>query len=128
MNIDATAYHEAGHAVAACEYRIAIKELSIISDEQTHGRMLFKTPIDLEAIDYDNSNRTRIRAELQIIVALAGGIAQRRRSARSMRRWHTEGDHKFAAGIAMRLNGDVRTTSACLARLELVTENLIEFN
>lgn len=124
----ATAYHEAGHAVAAWRLRIGIKSVSIEAQDCSAGRLHFSSPIDITTLDYDSTDRTRMRVERQIIIALAGPQAQRRYAPRSMRAWHSVGDYETAGSLALWLNGDGETASAYLKWLELSAAKLVASN
>jgi hypothetical protein len=79
----ATAYHEAGHAVAALLLGVGFKSVSIVETEDTLGRLLHSEPPAwwweaVEEADYASTwgqfipTRTRRRVEQRIILALAG--------------------------------------------------------
>jgi hypothetical protein len=76
------------------------------------------------AVDYDGSDRARLRAEADIIVCLAGPAAQRRHNPRSWRSWLS--DHDRAADLAMSLNGSDKAVSAHLAWLAIVARNQVD--
>ena len=74
--LKATAYHEAGHAVAAYNCRIAFTEVSIIPNDDTNGRITFrKSPKSFQP-DLCMNTRTRLRIENNAIVDFAGGKAE----------------------------------------------------
>ena len=67
-----TAYHEAGHAIAAFELGVPFREVSIAATTDSWGHLL-STPLRLREPDvYTMSPRTRDRLERRIIVGLAG--------------------------------------------------------
>ena len=70
------AYHEAGHAVAAIENGIKFHHVTIIRDEEKNslGHILLSKLLLIS--DFDDSPRTRLKAEKFIQVALAGPIAE----------------------------------------------------
>jgi hypothetical protein len=79
-----TAYHEAGHAVAAFERGVPVHHASIIPTEGTKGHIRHATTFRRsESPEWDTSPRNRIKAERAVIIAFAGGIAQRHRFPRS---------------------------------------------
>jgi hypothetical protein len=79
-----TAYHEAGHAVAATAIGLGVKTVSIIPDP-TRG-----------TIDWVSGGRVTVKrceyGDRDIIVLFAGGAAQRRHAPTSVRRFSAEGD------------------------------------
>jgi len=85
MTIRATAYHEAGHAVAAIYLNVSIEKVDIIGHERAAGRVIYADPdqAEQEIIDMWNAgDRDDARVvqwvEHRLIVTLAGAIAQRR--------------------------------------------------
>jgi len=123
--LTATAYHEAGHAVAAHVLKFPIRSVSIVQDLDTAGRMVYRSPLAGIRLDFDGSDRARLRAESAIIVALAGPAAQRRYSPRSVRSWHASGDYELAGELAMRVNGSAAATNAYLKWLQIRTGDLL---
>ena len=73
-----TAYHEAGHAVAACAMQRPIAEVSIIADLDSRGRCVHRPwPSSLpRGIEIEREESRRLEAE--IITCLAGDVAQAR--------------------------------------------------
>src|SRR5258705_13824070 len=78
-----TAYHEAGHAVAATALRLEVEHVSIIPDK-ARG-----------TIDWESAGRVTMKAfdygDRGIIVLLAGGTAQKRHAPTSVRRFTAQG-------------------------------------
>lgn len=79
----ATAYHEAGHAVAAHFLELPLRRATIVPNEEegTAGHVLYRPlPQRLrEALAYGRPTPAqRVRAENQVISAFAGPIAERR--------------------------------------------------
>jgi ATP-dependent Zn protease len=75
----ATAYHEAGHAVAAWLLGIRLRRISIRRDdaEGTLGRVVLEGLRATEVQRYDMAPRTRDLVERRAIVSLAGEEAER---------------------------------------------------
>jgi ATP-dependent Zn protease len=70
----ATAFHEAGHAVAAWCLGEPITRITIVPDDERDGAVEFANPLrdaDLETLDARN------RARRHIVVLWAGEIAQK---------------------------------------------------
>jgi ATP-dependent Zn protease len=96
---EATAYHEAGHAIAAWRRRITLRSVSIIKGDDSHGRIIFSNP------RFRGAEPTERWAEGRIVTALAGPLAQRRYAARTLGGWHGQGDFQFASELALRVQG-----------------------
>jgi len=71
----ATAYHEAGHGVAAFLMKIRFSRLSIIEDEDSEGRMTGCRWTSKFNPEYDDRKILRRRVEARIILLLAGCVA-----------------------------------------------------
>jgi hypothetical protein len=106
VNSEATAYHEAGHTVAAWRLGVKIRRASIIPTIGRHGVVEHESPLREIHLDIDNSDRARMRTEKEIIICLAGPDAQRQFRPSSWRGWHGQSDYDTAADLALRLQGD----------------------
>jgi hypothetical protein len=74
----ATAYHEAGHAVAALQLGLSVKAVTIEPAEDHLGLTTFKKLRGLtDASIYAMPPRVRYRFEAAAVTALAGDIAER---------------------------------------------------
>jgi hypothetical protein len=89
-----TAFHEAGHVVAAWSRGLKIHNATIVPSPEFLGRVRHANPLRGLRPDYDVSARVRERAEANIVVALAGPEAQRRHSPRSWRSYHGASDFR----------------------------------
>ncbi len=85
--LEPTAYHEAGHAVAAFFHSVGLKWVSIVPRDGSLGHVRHNPLFRTNAPDWDDSNRTRNRLETLVFVCLAGTEAQRRFAPRSVRHW-----------------------------------------
>jgi hypothetical protein len=121
----ATAFHEAGHAVACQRLGIRVRKASIIPEKDTLGRVGYRDPWRGINLECDNSARGDRRAKDMIIVALAGPEAQRKHSRRSWRSWHGSYDHAKVADLALRMNGSNESTDAYVRWLEIATRDLV---
>ncbi len=74
--VERTAYHEAGHAVAAYLRHLRFTSISIVPDTGTLGRCEFSETAIVLDLDSSAALRTRRRIETMIIVSLAGVIAE----------------------------------------------------
>jgi hypothetical protein len=106
--IEATAYHEAGHAVAAFLLFRAVKRISIVPDDETSG------PVEHYPIrgtwfqpDVEIDMRARRHMETSITLLLAGPSAERKATGR-WNRVGASGDIDAACDLALRLVGSER--------------------
>ena len=120
-----TAFHEAGHVVAAWKHELKVHSVTIVPTPEFRGRIWHANPLRGIHLDYDGSDRARLRAEAGIIVCLAGPEAQRRHSPRSWRSYHGATDLEKAVDLAMSLNGSDEASSAHLKWLSIVTRDEI---
>ena len=121
----ATAFHEAGHVVAAWSRRIKIHNATIVPTHEFQGLVQHANPLRGIRLEWDASARARRRAESAIIVLLAGPEAQRRHSPRSWRSHHGDSDFKQAVDLASRFNGSDEAERAYLDWLAIVTRDEI---
>jgi hypothetical protein len=124
----ATAYHEAGHAVAAMAYGKGIRRqgATIVPDaERAAGSvyMLKHVPGD-PSVDL-LTGRMRLRIEEDVIVSLAGGVAQREFRASSIRSYHGRSDREAAIDLLSYITGDERELKAYWRLLVVRTENFV---
>ena len=76
MDRNATAYHEAGHAVAAIESRVRLSSVSIIPDDESYGHCTYSIPWLERSPEIENVYKWRYRLENLAVVALSGVAAQ----------------------------------------------------
>lgn len=77
-DIEHTAYHEAGHAVAACSVRRAFKSVSIVEDDDSLGRVLYSpfTGEFLESVSHGSLGQLAVRSRVEkVIITAYGGAA-----------------------------------------------------
>ena len=123
---EVVAYHEAGHAVAAWRLGIALRRAGItIVPDRAEGNLGSVSHVqfinrNFQWRDYD---RDRIRAEKLAQLSLAGEIAQRRFSPRSVRRYHGESDRRSAIDLLSPFT-DIKELEAWLKLLYIRTENM----
>jgi hypothetical protein len=82
---EATAYHEAGHMLAAWRTGIRIKRATIVPGKGFAGLVEQESSLRRTQLD---SDRARLRAEKWVLIALAGPAAQRHFRRRSWRAFH----------------------------------------
>jgi hypothetical protein len=120
------AYHEAGHAVASlvCGRVGKLRRVTIVPDPDSGNLghvMHWSTPSFRPDVQRDT--RTRLRAEAEIVVLLAGGIAERRATGRAP---GCGSDHAKAADIALAVSAGDAEATAFMRWLTRRTENLVE--
>ena len=76
VELQATAFHEAGHAVAAMECRVRLSIVSIIPDDESYGHCTYSIRKWKRSPEWENSTKWRYRLENLAIVALSGVAAQ----------------------------------------------------
>lgn len=121
----ATAYHEAGHAVIAWKRGLKVKSATIVPGDGFDGRVRHSSALGRINIEFDGSDRARIRVETAIVVSLAGPEAQRRFNPRSWRAYHGETDYALVTDLALRANGSPETTQAFVDWLSLVARDVV---
>ncbi len=127
MRREATAYHEAGHAVAAWKLGYRPVSASIIAADESVGEVRHENPYGNNA-EYDGSELGRLRIERAIIIRRAGPIAQKRYRPTSWRRWQGGADYAVSADLALLVSGSGEIASAFLKWLDLRAKALIEQN
>jgi hypothetical protein len=130
--IEATAYHEAGHMVAAWRMRVKIRKATIVPAEDYEGCVHHESPLRGIKLDVDGSDRAEIKANKMVLICLAGAAAQRHYNPESLddsvRRWHGKSDFDIALDLAMRLACDNKVADAYLKWMQLRAEALITSN
>ena len=122
----ATAFHEAGHAVAARDRGFRLHRATIVPSGDYAGIVEHSNPLRGIDLGSDRSPLARLRAEDAIIVHLAGPAAQRRYKPRSYRSYHGKIDYERALGLAVAQNGPFEAAKAQLRWLEIVARDMIE--
>jgi hypothetical protein len=107
--LEATAYHEAGHAIAAWRLDARVFRVTIEPDEDSLGATHHSNPMkkaDFEGIEWGfTSARAQRRAENSMLISLAGTAAQRRHNPRGVRVPHGKSDREQVYEILSRLCG-----------------------
>jgi hypothetical protein len=120
--IQRTAYHEAGHAVAAYLRHWRFTGISIVPDRYTLGRCFFsQREIVLRT---SRMRETRARLETLIVISLAGPAAERLISGRTNRRGALD-DVREAEAYASCVAGSEEELRAYMQWLWEFTNNLI---
>src|SRR5262245_17726030 len=111
-----TAYHEAGHAVAAIVKGIKVEKATIKPDKDYLGVVIQKRiqKSVRDALEYGSPTPAkRERIEIHAIILLAGGIAERKYRGRYNHIGRGE-DVDKVIDIALKLSGSTNTTNAYL--------------
>jgi hypothetical protein len=121
-----TAYHEAGHAVAAVALNVAIgkKGVSILSDQDSVGRLYTHKHVSGDPQSL-LTGRMRLRLEETTIVSLAGEIAQRKYRPSSVYRHHAGSDRDRNFDRLSCMVGNPRELVAYWRWLLIRAENLV---
>ena len=122
--LEATAHHEAGHAVAAYLRNRRFTSVSIVSGGETLGQCVFgRKPREIH-LDVESYGKTRERIETLIMVAMAGVIAEYLLTGR--RNWRgAQSDLHDATNCAAYVVSDEREMRAYLRWLWERTRNLL---
>ena len=124
---EATAYHEAGHAVAAHQLRVGIgrRGVSIVPNEGWHGFAHSLKGFSGEP-DIERTVKMRLGAEKRAIVLFAGEAAQRRFRPLSVRRYHAATDRTHAVDLMSYFVASDRELDAYLKWLHIRAEAFVE--
>lgn len=120
----ATAHHEAGHAVAAWRFGMRFKHVTLKAGDGTLGQMLRGRSPKWFKPDMDSSDRTRLRAEHDIIVSFAGQVAECKFLGRRPR-FGMEGDNQSALNMATYFCSSMSSAEAYLNYCFLTSRDLV---
>jgi ATP-dependent Zn protease len=123
----ATAYHEAGHAVAAWLRGMKFREVSILPNASANslGHLLHAGEPRWFHPEYDVSLRTVARVENHILVCFAGPAAEAR--LRGRHNWRGAGsDMQQAADMVSFLCGSAEEEEAYLKLVRIRARGLVE--
>jgi hypothetical protein len=118
-----TAYHEAGHFVAALFLGVPVKYVTIIPDSDSGGHCKCGFGYR-EGQLYEMSAATVIKFEKSMMVSLAGYEAQRKFRPSSGRSHHGAGDRKNVAEFVFRMTAP-NEASLLIKLLTVRTRNLL---
>jgi Peptidase family M41 len=125
QRLEQTAYHEAGHAVAAYVVRRGVMKVSIAPDDTSLGRVHCQRWGEKFRPDAEVTSRTRARLEAGITVCLAGPEAERAFLGRRTIRGLESSDLHKACNLASYLSGDPDVDGAYVYWLQLCTRSLL---
>ncbi len=120
-----TAYHEAGHAVAAWHVRLTSKHLSIIPDDSSAGRHFPGPYFPGVNPEFDDSPKCQRRLENKALVCLAGPAAQRRFSPRGYRWVHGDTDYRHAVELLSYTSPEPDELGAYVGLIEIRARNFV---
>ncbi len=121
----AVAYHEAGHAVVSWQLGVPLRRtgVTIIPHGSTAGATHHWQVVGRD-VEWDLSDRNRLRTEKLVQICLAGNVAQRRFDPRSVRGVHADSDHQQAVDALIRWSTP-RELEVWVKLLYLRTEQLL---
>jgi hypothetical protein len=128
MQDQATAYHEAGHAVMAFKLGITFgrRGVSIDADERSEGRFWHSGRIGGDPT-VQMTDRMYCNIERQVMVCLAGINSQRRYRKSSVRRYHANSDYEQAIDLLFHAAGTTEEVNLwhklLLCRVKSVVES-----
>ncbi len=125
--LQATAYHESGHAVLSVYFQWKLRRVSIVSEAGRHGFVSHYLRKSIENPDWDGDYSALGRKIPIIITALGGIVSQRRFRRASVRSYHPQGDFQKVADNALSLCcGCEKETNLLLKWLVAHTERKVE--
>jgi hypothetical protein len=122
--IEKTAYHEAGHAVAAFYMKRAFRYVTIEPEEDSLGHIMLKKFRDSFNPEIDSDRKIRKPLEKAIITSFAGPIAEQIFSGRK-NIIGAKSDLRDALDYACYLCGSLEETEAYVNWLWIKTKNMI---
>jgi hypothetical protein len=106
LSLRATAFHEAGHAVAYMHEHVPFSTVSIAPTEDTFGHVGHRNILYGCKTEWQNNPHHRLRMERMVRTALAGPAAHRRFSPKGYRHNYGEDDRQFAFELIQFFVGD----------------------
>jgi ATP-dependent Zn protease len=122
----ATAYHEAGHVVAAVRLGVRVKKATIIGDGRYYGIVHCADVFGGLRLDVDRSSRARTRVERQVILSLAGPAAEAEFLGRPIKGNFARADYQTALDVADHMCSSSEEAQAYLKWLEIRARDLIK--
>jgi len=125
--IEATAHHEAGHAVAHLSLGLGFKYVTIEPDEDSEGHckgVVSRGGIRLEMDLYDGNGRGRDWIEKRVKIYLAGNVAERCFTGRKVTVGSNH-DFRAACNLLTNLCGDDDEMSAYFDLMHVRTRNFL---
>jgi len=131
--LEATAHHEAGHAVAAYQLGQLIKSVTIIPVDDSYGSISTSPYFSGDEWDQlngvnseDISGDMQQRIENDVLVSLVGPAAQKRFNLFGYRKFHGEQDRAIAIEWLSRLEGDNQILGYYFRMFDLRARNFVQ--
>ena len=102
---------------------VQVTRVTIVEDEDAAGRCQHE-PLLGQYPEFADSDS----AEKEVLISLAGQIAQRKYKPSSVRRYHASSDYEHAENVALSQNGLSETTNAYLERLARRAQDMLSEN
>jgi len=127
--LESTAYHEAGHAVAAFMHDIRFRHVSIVpsNDGESLGRLLCNSLGRRFRPDLELTPATRWRLERHVLMDLTGPAAETKFTGQRNNRGAV-GDMSGATDLASYLHFDVKVVDAYLTYMQYRAKAFVEWN
>lgn len=123
-DIEATAYHEAGHAYVAVQMRRAFQYVSIEEDEESLGHVLYHKFSEKFEPEFEEDKKIRPYLEKAIMTGFAGFAAEK--VFCNIQKWDgSKHDIKQAYKFASYLCGSNEEEKAYIKWLRIRTENML---
>jgi ATP-dependent Zn protease len=122
---EATAFHEAGHAVAAWDLGFPPDHLTIVPTDTTDGMLEYTNPLHGLDLDFDESDDAMRRKECAIMICLAGPEAQRLWRRRSWRARHGQSDIEHAVDVASSIHRPGHEVEPYIEHCRTKTERIL---
>lgn len=121
----ATAFHEAGHVVAAIALKRGVRRVTVVPNDEAQALGQFHGQKIADSIQPDVriDARTRATLEAEVMVCLAGGITEWRFTGKKPKGCGT--DLAKAVGLAEYLTGSPKETAAYVEWLRCRVDNLL---
>ena len=123
--IEGTAHHEAGHALACLKFGIVFDYVTIVGTDDSHGHLSRPTPGWYNTEPFDDRHLLRIRNE--IVHDFAGQIAEWKYRGKRPR-YGMQEDNQKAFDLALKLIGGGKTTGAFLEYCWCCAEDFVNSN
>ncbi|MFY9839299.1 MAG: hypothetical protein WAK55_23045 [Xanthobacteraceae bacterium] len=124
--IEATAYHEAGHAVVAYFLNYKPELVTIVPTVDAAGHVIHPNPLHGFQLDIDDSDEARLRVESAITICFAGPIAQQRYNPRSWRRVHSQLDYDKIAELVSHVCDSDEQANAFIRWRQIVACDMVK--